>query len=230
MLLQNKRAKVFVVIPAYNETLILKKVVDNLLGYDYTVVVVNDGSDDFQYADIKNGPLFILTHNINLGQGAAIQTGMEFALSKGAEIIITFDADGQHNPEDIDRLIKVLHDSGSDIVLGSRFLKHASDVPVKRRILLHVARYVNFLFTGLLLTDAHNGLRAIKANTAKKINLQENRMAHATEILWHIKKQKLHYVEVPVQIIYTAYSQGKGQKPVDGVRILFDLFLNKFFK
>lgn len=222
---------VFVVIPAYNEGTIIHSVIDELKTRNYGVIIVDDGSDDLLEKSLPNKNIFCLRHGVNLGQGAALQTGIEFALEKGAEYIVTFDADGQHNVNDIDALLHYLINKNFDIVLGSRFLSTKSKhVPPLRKLLLHAARYFNYLFTGLLLTDAHNGLRAMSRNAARQIQLQENRMAHATEILFFIKKSKLKYAEVPVTIIYTPYSRQKGQTALSSVRIFFDLLLNKIFK
>ncbi|HVF97319.1 MAG TPA: glycosyltransferase family 2 protein [Flavisolibacter sp.] len=221
---------VFVIIAAYNEAATIGTVVEALMGKDYTIVVVDDGSDQSIQPLLQDKPVYLLSHKINLGQGAALQTGIEFALEKGAEVIVTFDADGQHRTPDIPVLVEALTRTSADIAFGSRFLQTTHGVPLRRKFLLQAARFVNLLFTGLMLSDAHNGLRAITAAAAKKIKIEENRMAHATEILWQVEKLNLRYVEVPVQINYTTYSTQKGQGLADAFRILFDLFLNKIFK
>ena len=222
---------VYVVIPAYNENAVIQAVVQQLLTLNYNIVVVDDGSAKSLYPLLNRMTVYYIRHKINLGQGAALQTGMDFALSKQAKYIVTFDADGQHQPKDIDRLLQILTDNKADIVSGSRFLEGAShNMPVKRKFLLQIARYINFAFTGLLLTDAHNGLRAMTKEAAMKILLQENGMAHATEILHQIKKKKLKHKEVPVTVLYSDYSAKKGQTLISSFRIFFDLLLNKIFK
>lgn len=222
---------VFVIVPAYNETETIQAVVDELLDKQYTLVLVDDGSSTDLCALLKNRNVFFLRHEINLGQGAALQTGIEFALYKNASYIATFDADGQHNANDLEKLFESLKVSGADIVLGSRFLERSNQsTPILRRATLQLARYINLLFTGLLLTDAHNGLRVMTGRAAKKIQLQENRMAHASEILLQIKKHRLKYIEYPVNISYTKYSKEKGQTAWSGFRIIFDLLLNKIFR
>lgn len=223
-------SKIFVVIPAYNEEAVLATVVNEVLQHRYQVVVVDDGSARRLKNYLKKQPVFLLRHKVNLGQGAALQTGIEFALSKNAEIIVSFDADGQHRAEDISVLITKLMEDKLDIVIGSRFLHQQESLPNKRKTLLKIARYVNFIFTGSLLTDAHNGLRAMTGEAAKKIRITENRMAHATEFLWLIKKNKLRYAEVPVFIHYSDYSKEKGQTVWSSFRIVIDLFLNKIFR
>ena len=222
---------IFVIIPAYNENAIIKTVINNLLPFQYTVVVIDDGSSESLLPILQNSSVYYIRHKVNLGQGASLQTGIDFAVSKKAAYIITFDADGQHLASDIEKLLQPLINNKADIVSGSRFLEGAShNMSFMRKVLLQLARYINFLFTGLLLTDAHNGLRAMTAAAAQKIRLTENGMAHATEILHQIKKRKLRYKEVPVHIQYTEYSRKKGQTLSSGFRIFFDLLLNKIFK
>jgi glycosyltransferase involved in cell wall biosynthesis len=222
---------VFVILPAYNEQAVIKPIIGALLAFDYQVVVIDDGSEPRLSPLLMNLPVHLLRHEVNLGQGAALQTGIEFALSKNAQWLVSFDADGQHDAADIVKLITPLQNDQADIVFGSRFMEGASgNMPVKRRSLLKIARWLNYLFTGLLLTDAHNGLRAFTNAAASGIRIRENGMAHATEILSRVKKQRLRYIEVPVNIRYTEYSRQKGQTIWSGFRVFFDLLLNKIFK
>lgn len=230
MSLRTSTKDVFVIIPAYNETEVIEKVLQGLLPFHYSIVVVDDGSSVNLQKLISHLPVYIVRHKVNLGQGAALQTGIGFALSKGAAYIITFDADGQHLPEDISSLIEPLEQDKADITLGSRFIGKKGNVPARRKLLLKTARFINFFFTGLLLTDAHNGLRAMTAAAAKSIRLKQPGMAHATEIIAQIKKQKLRYTEVPVTVMYTDYSKNKGQTVWGGFRIFFDILLDKIFK
>jgi polyprenyl-phospho-N-acetylgalactosaminyl synthase len=222
--------RIFVVIPAYNEAAMIRSVVDKLFSYNYSIAVVDDGSTPSLYPLLQDAPVHYLRHQVNLGQGAALQTGMEYALAQGAAYIVTFDADGQHEGADIQRFIQVLQEDKADIVLGSRFMDHAvHNMSARRKAMLQLARYCNYLFTGLLLTDAHNGLRALNRRAAEAIRIHENRMAHATEFLSQIKDKKLRYAELPVHVYYTSYSRAKGQSVWAGFRILFDLLLNKLF-
>ncbi len=221
---------VFVIIPAYNEEKVIKKVLHELSPMRYSIVVVDDGSGQELGGLLKGFPVFLLRHRVNLGQGAALQTGIEFALSRKAKFIVTYDADGQHQATDIDKLLEPLVSREADIALGSRFILNNSRIPAGRRFVLQIARFINYFFTGLLLTDAHNGLRAMTAEAAAKIHLRQSGMAHATEIIGEVKKQRLRYKEIPVTIHYTDYSRKKGQTVWGSFRIFFDILLNKIFK
>lgn len=222
---------VFIVVPAYNESRTLQLVIQQLLAHGYTPVVVDDGSAKNLKSFVPTASAFFIRHKVNLGQGAALQTGISFALEKNAAYIVTFDADGQHDATNINELLQILIETKADIVLGSRFMTGSvHNMPGKRKRLLKLARYINYFFSGLLLTDAHNGLRVMTIAAAKKIQLRENRMAHATEILSQIKKNKLKYIEAPANVLYTDYSRQKGQTIWSSFRIFFDILLNKVFK
>jgi glycosyltransferase involved in cell wall biosynthesis len=222
----------FVIVPTLNEERVLRSTLEALLEYDYSIVVVDDGSRDSTW-DIANSlPVYALRHPVNLGQGAALQTGMVFSLQQGAKILVHFDADGQHRPEDIQSLAEPIERGEADVVLGSRFLRQedAQAVPPSRRIILRGAVLINGLFTGLWLSDAHNGLRAFSAAAARQIKLRENGYAHATEINAEIRRLKLRCVERPTHISYSSYAISKGQSPWNSLNILIDVLLRKVFR
>jgi len=220
-----------VVVPAYNEARVIASTVKSLLCRGYHIIVVDDGSNDGTWLKVKDLPVFLLRHPINLGQGAALQTGMTYAIKMGADIIVHFDSDGQHDANEIEEMVKPLIDNRADIVLGSRFLRDQDliEVPLSRRILLKGATVVNGLLTGLWLSDAHNGFRALTRNSAEKINLKENGFSHASEILFQIKKLGLRFVENPTNIKYSVYSKEKGQTSLNAINILLDLLIRKVF-
>lgn len=225
--------EIYVVIPFYNESLeVLKSTVRGLSIYFKNIILVNDGGAKEIKKAIEGLPVYYLRHVINLGQGAALQTGMEFALHKGADIIVHFDADGQHNPEDALQMISYLESEKLDIVLGSRFLKkeHANAVPLLRRIMIKVGVIINFLFTGLWMSDAHHGLRVMNKYMASKVEFKENRQLHATEILSIIKKHDFSYKEYPAKVVYSSYSIHKGQKNIHFIKIMKELILSRFMK
>ncbi len=225
-------SEVFVVIPVYNEGPVLAVTVSDLLPYGYSVVVVDDGSPVPAVQFLKNQPVYYLRHLTNLGQGAALQTGTEFALQCGAQVIVHFDADGQHSPELISKLVEPIRSGECDVVLGSRFL-NASDrkqVPAVKQVLLKAGVFVTWLFAGVWLTDTHNGFRALSATAAQRVRMTENGFAHATEILELIKRAGLRYKEIPATIRYTEYSRSKGQSVFNSINILFDLMLRKVMR
>jgi polyprenyl-phospho-N-acetylgalactosaminyl synthase len=218
---------IWVVIAAYNEARVIADVVAGVARRGYQVVVVDDGSVDDTAKRAAASLAHVVHHPLNLGQGAALQTGIDFALQQGADVIVTFDADGQHRAADIERLVAALRESAADFALGSRFLGRAIAISTSRRLLLRAATLFTQLTTGLRLTDTHNGLRAMTRRGATRIRLRQNRMAHASEILAQIAASRLRYVEVPVRIEYTAYSVGKGQRLGDAFTILLDLFARR---
>ena len=218
---------VWVVVPAHNEARVIAGVVAELKRQAHRIVVIDDGSSDSTAEVAAECGAIVLRHPINLGQGAALQTGIEFALARGAELIVTFDADGQHRTADIGRLLDALNIHRADFALGSRFLGAAVNMPAPRRMLLRAATLFTRLTTGLALTDAHNGLRAMTRRGALSIRLRQNRMAHASEIIGQIAASGLKFVEVPVTIEYSRYSLAKGQKSGDLIIILLDLFARR---
>jgi polyprenyl-phospho-N-acetylgalactosaminyl synthase len=220
----------WVLCPAFNEGKTLGAVLSGLRAEGYRVVVVDDGSTDDTPRIAAELASEVVTHPINLGQGAALKTGIDYALSRGAEYLITFDSDGQHRPSDIPRLLHPLVRNQVDFALGSRFLGKPQSMPVLRKLLLRAATIFTSLTTGLYLTDTHNGLRAFTRRGAMALNLRQNRMAHASEILSDIAASKLRYVEVPVTIDYTEYSMAKGQRTSDLILVLLDLFARKLHR
>jgi glycosyltransferase involved in cell wall biosynthesis len=222
--------EVFVIVPAYNEQSVIREVVQELTVLQYNVVVVDDGSAQSMYPFVQGLPVFFLQHETNLGQGAALQTGVEFAREHGAVYIVTFDGDGQHNANDIDKLLQPLLNNEADFTLGSRFMEGSQhNMSSGRAKTIQLAKLINYFFTGMKLTDAYNGMRALNKTAAVNVNIVENGMAHATELLSYIKKNKLRYKEIAVSIRYTAYSKSKGLTVWSGFRIFFDILLNKIF-
>jgi glycosyltransferase involved in cell wall biosynthesis len=222
------KSQVYITIPLYNDAAMILSVIKSLTNCGYkNIVVVDDGSKDNGYELVQSQTQAIVAkHIINRGQGATLRTAMEIALDNGAKYIIHFDSDGQHDVRDLDNMVETLITGKYDIVLGSRFLKK-NDIPIKKRILLKGAIIFTFLLSGICLTDVHNGLRALTAETARKLDLQHDRMEHASEILDKIKLLKLKYTEVPVTIHYTKYSMAKGQSIFNSLNIAWKLILAK---
>ncbi|MGA1979316.1 MAG: glycosyltransferase family 2 protein [Sedimentisphaerales bacterium] len=221
------KPSIWVIIPAYNEEPVLADVISELQDYDcsYHLVVIDDGSSDNTAKIARKFPVHLLVHPMNLGQGAALATGIEYALRQKADIVVTFDGDGQMQPADIGLLVDTLIKEDLDVVLGSRYLtKRAEGMPATRNLVLRTATIMTILTTGLKITDTHNGIRAFKAKALSKIKLTQNRMAYASEILSEIARNRLTYREIPVSIRYTEYSKRKGQSNLNAINILFDLF------
>jgi glycosyltransferase involved in cell wall biosynthesis len=216
---------VWVVVPAYNEEAIIGRTVEHVRSVCPNVVVVDDGSADRTGQEALAAGAIVARHVLNLGQGAALQTGLEFALLRGAAYVATFDADGQHQVNDLVRMLDAVRRGGVDIALGSRFLGDAVGLPARRRLVLRAAILLTWMTTGLRLTDAHNGLRVMTASTARRLQIVQDQMAHASELIAEIARLGLRYEEVPVTITYSAYSVRKGQRLSNSVRILGDLLV-----
>ena len=215
-----------VIIPAYNPGETLLPICLELVKKKISVFVVNDGSTDTgMFNSLLELPVVLLHHSVNLGQGAALETGICKALSCGKSFFVTLDADGQHSTSSVDDLLEMLMQPDTDIIFGSRFLNKVSrrTIPSTKRITLKLAALFDGLLTGIWLTDSHNGLRAFSRQVAAKIHFTENRMAHATEILWLTKKWKWKYRECAVLIHYNK----KSQHPSRSIEIAIDLFLRK---
>ena len=217
----------FVVIPAYNEAERLPGVLAALSTMYPNIVVVDDGSEDATFAAARKATPHALRHIINRGQGAALQTGLEYALAHGARFVVTYDADGQHRAQDVALLLGPLARGECDVTLGSRFLGEAVDMPAVRRITLKLGVLFTRFFSRIRVTDTHNGLRGFTRRAAEQIQIRSDRMAHANEILDVIQHLKLSFREVPVRIQYTPYSLAKGQSSRNAIRIAFEYLANR---
>lgn len=215
--------KVFVVIPSYNEAPHIGAVLESLRKYDYQIVVVDDGSHDETSQLAQQAGAIVLRHEINRGQGAALYTGTLYALDQGADVIVHFDADGQFVAAEISRVIAPIIENRADIVFGSKFLQANQIPPLKKFLIIKPAIWLNNFLTGLKLSDVHNGFRAMSKLAAQKIQIKQDAMAHASEIVAQTKKLGLRYQEVPVTVLYREFGQGFG----GGVRILIDWFTKK---
>jgi glycosyltransferase involved in cell wall biosynthesis len=217
---------VYAVIPAYNEGQAIVAVLQESLRHVPRVVVVDDGSSDDTVARALMPGVEVLRHPINLGQGAALQTGIAHALARGATHVVTLDADGQHDPGQISAMLAAMDRAGVDVALGSRFLGEAVGIRPLRRFVLKLAVWFTRLTTGLKVTDSHNGFRVFRADAARRLRITQNRMAHASEILEELAAKRMSYVEVPVTVRYTDYSMAKGQSSLNSFNILLDLVVN----
>ncbi len=216
-----------VVVPAYNEGKTIGSVARGLFEHVDRVIVVDDGSTDDTLREAQKAGAVVLHHEINCGQGAALETGHEYARKINADYVLHFDADGQFDSADIAPALKALQELGADILFGSRFLGKQANIPfLKRWLVLPISKFLNFLITGSRFSDVHNGFRILTRRALNSIYITQDRMAHATEIVALVKKNKLKYIEFPVAVRYSEYGQGVG----GGVRVLRDLLVGWFVR
>jgi glycosyltransferase involved in cell wall biosynthesis len=219
--------RVVVVVPAYDEAARLARTLQPLCAAGREVVVVDDGSRDATAQVALQHPVWLLRHAINCGQGAALRTGIEFAVRQGADIVVTFDADGQHDAAEIDKLVQPVSQGLADVALGSRFLGAAEGIPATRKLVLKAGVLFTRAVSGLRVSDTHNGFRALSREAARRIRLTQPRMAHASELLDQIRAQGLRHVEVPVTVRYSEASLHKGQSSWNALKILGNLLFDR---
>lgn len=216
------------VVPVYNEASVIGDVIRDIKGFTPHVVCVNDGSRDGSAVEIVKAGAYLVDHPINMGQGAALQTGIEFARAlPGIERFVTFDADGQHLVSDAKVMLETLEADDVDIVLGSRFLGETIGAGLGKRMLLRAAVKFSNITSGIRLTDAHNGLRAFNRHVAETLEITAHDMTHASEITELIAANGYRYREVPVTIRYTDYSTSKGQASINAINIAVDTLLRR---
>ncbi len=221
----------YIIVPVFNEATVVAETVAGLLTHFTHVVCVDDGSTDGTDAVLELIPCTTIRHPLNLGQGAALQTGIEFALKDpAARSFVTFDADGQHRVEDAEALLAELESSCADVVLGSRFLADGSGPRGLRRLLLRVGTAITNASTGLKLTDTHNGLRAFNRKFAEDLRFESHDMGHASEFIIHAARGGYSVRETPTTVLYTEYSLAKGQPLSNGINIALDLVLSVFHR
>jgi glycosyltransferase involved in cell wall biosynthesis len=223
--LRSTRPDTWVVVPLYNEASVITDVVQDVRAAFPQVVCVDDGSSDGSAVAARKGGAVVVQHPVNLGQGAALQTGISYALrDPEMRYVVTFDADGQHRVEDAVAMVEELRAGTADVVFGSRFLDARTKPSKAKRMLLRAAVAYTNMTTKMRLTDAHNGLRAMNRTVAERLDIRQNRMAHASEIVEQIGSAGFRYTEHPVHIIYTDYSRSKGQSMLNSVNILTEMF------
>lgn len=220
------RDDTWVIIPVYNEDQVIGQVVKDLISTFPHVVCIDDGSRDRSAAVAAAAGATVIRHPVNLGQGAGLQTGIEYVRGfTPAKYLLTFDADGQHRVEDGLAMVEQAEQEGLAIVFGSRFLSSQTQVGWSKRLVLKTAARVTARRTGLQLTDAHNGLRVLRRDAFEQVNLLQNRMAHASEIVAQLARTGLPWAEHSVFIRYTDYSKAKGQSLLNSINILTELLI-----
>ena len=218
--------EVWLVVPLFNEAQVIGDVVRSAREVFPNVVCVDDGSADDSAAEAARAGAVVVRHPVNLGQGAALQTGFDYALSDpGMRWVVTFDADGQHQIDDVVAMLDLARTEDLDVVFGSRFLDDRTEAGFAKKLVLRTAVAYTNLTTKTRLTDAHNGLRLISRDVVSRLDITQNRMAHASELVAQIGGMKVRYAESPVHILYTDYSRAKGQSLWNAVNILVELIL-----
>lgn len=219
----------WLIIPCYNEGPVVGEVISSARAIFPNIVAVNDGSGDSSPTAIHQAGAHLINHPVNLGQGAGIQTGVEYARTQpGAQYFVTFDADGQHQVKDVVKMVSRLRQEPLDIIVGTRFsnsISQHSQVPWIKRVVLKTVVALSPTTRKLGLTDAHNGLRVFNKKVANQLNLRMNGMSHASEFITAISTHGWRVSEEPVDILYTEYSMTKGQSLINGVNILADSLL-----
>lgn len=214
----------YIVIPAKDESTRIGSVLHSLrdLGYMH-IVVVDDGSSDETAALASGFGAHVISHPINMGPGAATQTGITYSLEQGAEYIVTIDADTQHYPKDINKLLKAIVKHNAEVVIGSRFLSE-NNIPLTRIFYNKIANVVTYMATGIYLSDSQSGMKAFTAEFAENSQLYHNGFEFCVEIIRNIRKHKVKHVEVPIRVKYTADTMSKGQNLWVGFQMLGRIF------
>jgi UDP-N-acetylglucosamine---dolichyl-phosphate N-acetylglucosaminyltransferase len=220
--------KIFVVVPAYNEEKTIAKVILELMDMGFEIVVVDDGSKDNTYSIVNNiikerKRGILCRHLLNRGLGGALKTGIEAALIEDPDVIVTFDADGQHDPHDILNVSKPIIADEADVVVGKR---NFEDMPLSKKFGNNVMNLITLLFYGINVGDSQSGLRAFSRKAAEEIVINARDYGVSSEIVGEVKKQDLRLKEVPIKTIYTDYSMTKGTNTGEGLKILLKLIMN----
>ena len=212
--------KITIGIPAYNEEKNIAKIITKLKKITDSIIVCDDGSSDMTSEIAKNLGVIVISHKKNMGYGAAIRTIFEKSAEIGSDILVTFDADGQHRVEDVSRVLRPLENSEADIVIGSRFLGKQSNVPNYRKLGIKVITQVTNSSIKTKLTDSQSGFRAYSKQVLSKISLSEIGMGISTEILIKASSGGLRITEVPITILYSGDTS--THNPVShGTSVLF---------
>ncbi len=218
---------ILIIVPAYNEGKIIQSVIENLKQYGYdNILVIDDGSTDDTFEIANRLNVYVARHIVNIGPGGASSTGFEIARIINPEIIVTFDADGQHSADEVIKLIEPIKREEADVVIGSRFLGRP-EMPWKRFFYNKVANLVTFLLYGFSLSDTQSGLKAFNRKAYNSINIETLRMEFCSEIIHRIKQEKLRLKEISVRSVYSDYSLSKGQSFLVGVITLFRLVISR---
>jgi glycosyltransferase involved in cell wall biosynthesis len=220
--------RIAVIIPAKNEAGVIRQVLSRIPlqidGMDVSSIVVDDGSADNTAAIARDCGAYVLSHLTNLGVGAATRTGLSAALALDAGIIVTMDADGQHDPAEIERLVRCLIEGPFDVVIGSRLLA-PKGMPATRLAANLLLNAVTFVTYRKIVSDSQSGFKVFSRAAAEKLELHSCGYEICSEIVGEIYRKDLRYKSLPVKVVYTKYSHAKGQHFLNGVNLLVELFI-----
>lgn len=218
---------ILVIIPAHNEEKAIKGVIEDLKGSGYpNILVVDDGSDDRTFEIVNGLNIYVAKHILNRGLGSALATGFEIARILNFDIVVTYDADGQHDVGDIMNLIRPLKRNEADVAIGSRMLDKTG-MPWMRVLYNKMANAITFLMYGFTLSDTQSGLRAFNKKAYSLLNIETSKMECSSEIVYKVKRSGLRFKEVKIKPIYTDYSLSKGQNFNRGIKTLVRLILSR---
>lgn len=220
--------KIYILIPAYNEETVIREVIREVRDAGYqNIIIIDDGSvDNTQLTAQKEPGVIALRHSINRGKGAAVKTGIEAAKLLGADIVVTIDGDGQHNPADIEKMLGLI-EKGDDVVLGTRLL-NPKGMPAYKILANHVGNFCTWIIYGLWVTDSQSGFRAYSKKALDLINTKTDRYEYDSEVIREIYKHKLKFSETPIEVRYTEYSMNKKHKMnfKNGIKTLIKMIIS----
>jgi glycosyltransferase involved in cell wall biosynthesis len=222
--------KLLVIIPAFNEALVIGKTIRGVRKSlkDAEILVINDGSSDTTGIEAEKAGAIVVSHPINRGLGGALGTGLYWAKERDIDCAITFDADGQHDSEDIIKVSEPVLNGNADVVIGTRTKFGWGEIPLDRKIVLTLSNWLTWWLFGITTTDSTSGLRAFNRKAIEKIQIKTDQMEVSNEFFYEIKRCGLRLEEVPIKVLYTEYSRSKGQKNSNafsvGVKLLLRLF------
>ena len=223
--------KTLVILPAFNEATIIGTVISNIQEAGFLkICVVNDGSSDNTTEIAKKAGAILITHPINRGTGAAVQTGLVYAFQKGFSNAVLMDSDGQHLPKDIFRLLKKMRETQADIVIGNRFSREQNEVPIRRIIYNQIANIFTNIFCKKNYPDTQSGFRLLNRKAIETIHLHNRGFGFCSEMLIQAERANLQVKFTPIQVLYTDYSLSKGQNLVQGIRTAKSILWDLIFK
>jgi polyprenyl-phospho-N-acetylgalactosaminyl synthase len=222
--------KTVAIIPAYNEVTRIENVVRGALKHVDTVLVIDDGSTDGTAEHAERAGAKVVSHKMNCGPGAATMTGIHAARCINADIVVTIDADGQHNPDDIPKLLKCVLDKNADLVIGSRFKNKDNSIPTVRRIFNMLGNIFTYMMTGKYVSDSQSGFKVFGPNAVKQLHLHLSGFEFCSEIIRESQQHRWKVEEIPIRVTYSEYTLAKGQSFSRGIITACKMLLRSFLR